>query len=137
MTSRQSKLQEDTNFRVMRILQENPKITQRELASKLGLSLGCINYCLSALVDKGLVKAKNFSENRSKLKYAYLLTSTGIREKTTLTYRFLRRKMQEYEELESEIDRLMSEVDDISSKSKSSHSLELRSRNFDKKTWRL
>lgn len=110
MTSRQSRLQEDTNFRVMKILQEHPEISQRELASKLGLSLGGINYCLTALVEKGFVKARNFSENKSKLKYAYLLTHSGIKEKTSLTYRFLQRKMQEYEDLKLEIESLQLEV---------------------------
>lgn len=110
MTSRQSKLQEDTNYRVMRILEGCPEITQRELATKLGLSLGGVNYCLTALVDKGFVKARNFSENNSKLKYAYLLTPSGIKEKTTLTYRFLQRKMQEYQEMKDEIERLQIEV---------------------------
>lgn len=110
MTSRQSKLQEDTYFRVMKILEEHPEISQRELASKLGLSLGGINYSLSALVEKGFVKARNFSENNSKLKYAYLLTPRGIKEKSELTYRFLQRKMKEYEDLKIEIESLQLEV---------------------------
>ncbi len=110
MTSRQSKLQEDTYFRVMKILADYPEITQRELAAKLGLSLGGINYCLSALVEKGFVKARNFSNNNSKIKYAYLLTPKGIKEKTALTYSFLQRKMQEYEDLKREIESLKLEV---------------------------
>lgn len=110
MTSRQSKLQEDTYFRVMKILEEYPEITQRELAAKLGLSLGGINYCLTALAEKGFVKARNFSKNNSKLKYAYLLTPMGIKEKTALTYSFLQRKMQEYEDLKLEIEDLKLEV---------------------------
>ena len=113
MTSRQSKLQEDTYFRVMKILEEHPEITQRELAKKLGLSLGGINYCLTALVEKGYVKARNFSENSSKLRYAYLLTPSGIREKTALTFRFLQRKMQEYEDLKREIEGLQLEVGEL------------------------
>ena len=110
MTSRQSKLQEDTYFRVMKILDDYPEITQRELAAKLGLSLGGINYCLTALVERGFVKARNFSKNNSKLKYAYLLTPKGIKEKTALTYSFLQRKMQEYEDLRLEIESLKLEV---------------------------
>lgn len=110
MTSRQSKLQEDTYFRVLKILEVYPEITQRELAAKLGLSLGGINYCLTALVEKGFVKARNFSKNNSKHKYAYLLTPKGIKEKSVLTYSFLQRKMQEYEDLKLEIDGLKLEV---------------------------
>jgi EPS-associated MarR family transcriptional regulator len=105
MARRQSKLQEDTYFRVMKVLEEYPEITQRELAAKLGLSLGGINYCLTALVEKGFVTARNFSNN-SKIKYAYLLTPKGIKEKTALTYRFLQRKRQEYEDLKLEIEGL-------------------------------
>ena len=89
MTSRQSKLQEDTYFRVMGILQDNPNLTQRELADKLGLSLGGLNYCLRALIDKGFVKMQNFNKAENKLKFVYLLTPRGIKEKSSLTYRFL------------------------------------------------
>jgi EPS-associated MarR family transcriptional regulator len=110
MTSRQSKLQEDTYFRVMGILQENPNLTQRELADKLGLSLGGLNYCLRALIDKGFVKMQNFNKAENKLKFVYLLTPRGIKEKLALTYRFLERKMQEYETLKAEIEALKGQV---------------------------
>ena len=110
MTSRQSKLQEDTYFRVMGILQENPNLTQRELADKLGLSLGGLNYCLRALIDKGFVKMQNFNKAENKLKFVYLLTPRGIKEKSGLTYRFLERKMQEYETLKAEIETLKGQV---------------------------
>ena len=109
--SRQADLQEDTNFRVMRILEEHPEISQRELSKKLGVSLGGVNYCLSALIDKGFVKAKNFSNNANKVSYAYLLTPKGIREKSQLTVRFLQRKMQEYEDLRREIELLKGQLD--------------------------
>ena len=99
MTSRQAKIQEDTHFRIMRILQENPDLTQRELAEMLGMSVGGLNYCLNALIDKGLVKMQNFSNSKNKFKYVYLLTPTGIAEKVALTTRFLSRKMEEYEAL--------------------------------------
>ena len=111
MTSRQSKLQEDTYFRVMGILQENPSLTQRELADKLGLSLGGLNYCLRALIDKGFVKMQNFNKAENKLKFVYLLTPRGIKEKSALTYRFLERKMQEYEVLKAEIETLKGQID--------------------------
>ena len=111
MTSRQAQIQEDTHFRIMRILQENPDLTQRELAEKLGMSLGGMNYCLNALIDKGLVKMENLSNSKNKFKYVYLLTPMGIAEKVALTTRFLRRKIEEYEALKLEIEELRSEVD--------------------------
>ena len=111
MTSRQAKLQEDTYFRVMRILQENPDFTQRELAEKLGISVGGLNYCLKALMEKGLVKMKNFANSKNKFGYVYALTPTGVTEKAAITHRFLQRKMGEYEALKAEIEALRSEVD--------------------------
>ena len=110
MTSRQAKIQEDTHFRIMRILQENPDLTQRELADKLGMSVGGLNYCLNALIDKGLVKMQNFSNSKKKFKYVYLLTPMGIAEKVALTNRFLSRKMEEYNPLKVVIDELKKEV---------------------------
>ena len=106
MTSRQSTLQEDTNFRVLRLLQENPNMTQRELAAKLGISLGGANYCLQALLNKGWVKIHNFQSSKRKLAYAYLLTPVGIAQKAALTGRFLKRKMEEYALLKVEIESL-------------------------------
>ena len=94
----------------MRILQENPDLTQRELAEKLGMSVGGLNYCLNALIDKGLVKMQNFTSSKSKFKYVYLLTPMGVAEKVALTGRFLSRKMEEYEALKLEIEALKSEV---------------------------
>ncbi len=110
MTSRQAKIQEDTYFRVMRILQENPDLTQRELAEKLGVSVGGLNYCLKALIDKGWVKMQNFQCSKNKFKYVYLLTPQGISEKVALTNRFLERKLQEYEIMKAEIDSLRQAV---------------------------
>lgn len=110
MVSRQDQLQEDTYFRVMRLLQDNPQMTQRELARELGLSLGGINYCLQALVEKGWVKIQNFQNNPSKLAYAYLLTPKGIAQKAMLTSSFLKRKMREFEALKAEIQSLQKEL---------------------------
>jgi EPS-associated MarR family transcriptional regulator len=111
MTSRQAQIQEDTHFKIMRILQDNPDLTQRELADQLGMSVGGLNYCLKALIDKGFVKMGNFQKSKNKFKYVYLLTPTGIAEKVALTTRFLSRKMEEYEALKLEIEALKSEVD--------------------------
>jgi EPS-associated MarR family transcriptional regulator len=110
MTSRQANLQEDTYFRVMRILQENPDLTQRELAEKLGISVGGLNYCLKALKEKGMVKMKNFANSKNKFGYVYVLTPTGMGEKAAIAHRFFLRKLGEYEALKAEIEALRSEI---------------------------
>jgi EPS-associated MarR family transcriptional regulator len=110
MTSRQAKLQEDTYFRVMHILHENPDLTQRELAERLGISVGGLNYCLKALMEKGLVKMKNFANSKNKFGYVYVLTPNGMAEKAAITHRFLKRKMNEYETLKLEIEALKREI---------------------------
>jgi len=116
VTSRRAKLQEDTNFRLMKLLHDNPRLSQREMAKALGLSFGGINYCLNALIEKGLVKIYNFSQNENKFGYAYLLTPSGISEKAMLTGSFLKRKLQEYEALKAEIKALKMEIDIENSK---------------------
>jgi EPS-associated MarR family transcriptional regulator len=112
MTSRRANLQEDTKFRLMQLINENSKMSQREMAQALGISFGGINYCLSALVEKGLVKIQNFSQNQNKFGYRYLLTPSGVSEKTKLTTSFLKRKMIEYKSLKEEIDALKLELQD-------------------------
>jgi EPS-associated MarR family transcriptional regulator len=109
MTSRRSQLQEDTYFRVLRMLQDNPDMTQREIAEKLGISTSGLNYCLKALIDKGWVKVQNFSQSKNKFGYIYVLTPQGIANKAMLAGRFLKRKLQEYEALRAEIDMLQAE----------------------------
>jgi len=101
---------EDAYLEVMRLLELNPEMTQREIAAALGVSLGKANYCLKALLDKGWLKMQNFHGSKNKLAYAYLLTPAGIVEKSAITTRFLQRKMQEYENLRSLIEALQSEV---------------------------
>ena len=113
MTSRQAKLQEDKYFRMMRILQDNSDLTQRELAERLGISVGGLNYCLKALMAKGLVKMKNFAESKNKFGYVYVLTPAGMAEKAAITHRFLERKMDEYDALKAEIEALRSEVEKL------------------------
>lgn len=110
MTSRRSQLQEDTYFRVLRMLQDNPDMTQREIAEKLGISTSGLNYCLNALIDKGLVKVHNFSQSKNKFGYIYVLTPQGIAEKALLAGRFLKRKMTEYDQLQAEIEALKAEM---------------------------
>jgi EPS-associated MarR family transcriptional regulator len=113
MASHLSDRQEDHYFRVMKLLQDKPDMTQRELAAKVGSSLGGLNYCLNALIDKGWVKMHNFSESQNKFGYVYLLTPVGLAEKTLITARFLTRKMREYEALKLEIAALKVEVAQI------------------------
>lgn len=110
MSNRQTQIQDDVHFQIMRILQANPDLTQRELARMLGMSVGSLNYGLNALIDKGYVKMANFSKSKNKFKYVYLLTPQGIAEKMALTSRFLKRKMDEYDALKLEIEALKAEV---------------------------
>lgn len=90
-----------------------PEVSQRTLARELGISLGSINFCLQALVEKGWIKMQNFSQSKNKLRYAYLLTPAGVTEKSKLTAEFLKRKVAEYETLHAEIEALRAEVDPV------------------------
>ncbi|MDT8858146.1 MarR family EPS-associated transcriptional regulator [Paracoccaceae bacterium Fryx2] len=110
MTSKRSKLQEDTHFRVLRLLQDNPEMSQRELAVAVGVSVGGMHYVINALIDKGFVKLGNFTAAEDKRRYAYVLTPQGIARKAALTRAFLTRKMEEYEALKEEIEALSSEL---------------------------
>ena len=109
-TSEFPSLQEENHLKVLRLLEANPELSQRELADALGVSLGKTNYCLKALLGKGYIKMQSFNKSQNKLAYAYLLTPTGITEKTGLTVRFLARKVAEYESLTLEIEALKSEM---------------------------
>ncbi|WP_323039900.1 MarR family EPS-associated transcriptional regulator [Gemmobacter sp.] len=104
-------IKEDVHFRVLRILQHRPEISQRDLAEEVGIALGKVNYVLNALTDKGLVKMRNFRNAENKLRYAYILTPAGIATKTELTSGFLKRKMAEYEALKFEIESLQCEAE--------------------------
>jgi len=105
-----TKIREEARFQILRLLHENPELTQRELGERVGISLGAVNYCLKALIDRGLVKAGNFSRSSNKFAYAYALTPAGIAEKTILTGRFLSRKVAEYQALRFEIETLSKEL---------------------------
>jgi EPS-associated MarR family transcriptional regulator len=111
MTSKRAKLQEDTHFRVLRLLQENPEMSQRELAAAVGVSVGGMHYVLNALIEKGIIKLGNFTAAEDKRRYAYILTRKGLAEKAALTRKFLNRKREEYEALKVEIAALTSEID--------------------------
>ena len=95
---------EQDHFEVLRKIQKKPNSSQRELAGELGFSLGKLNYCLKALQLKGFVKIKNFRKNPNKLNYLYVLTPTGVAEKSKLTLDFMKRKMKEYDELKKEVE---------------------------------
>ena len=112
-SSQISSANDEIQLRVLRLLQAHPQMTQRELAEALGVSLGKTNFCIKALFEKGLIKLHNFQSNRHKLAYSYLLTPTGIAEKSAITARFLARKMAEYEQLKVEIASLQHEIAEI------------------------
>ncbi len=97
---------EDAYFRIMLLLQENSDLTQREIASRLGVSYGALNYSLRSLIEKGFVKVEHFANSKNKFGYVYILTPRGIAHRISLTGRFLARKMLEYEALKSEIESL-------------------------------
>lgn len=101
---------EDLHFRVLKLLQDQPDLSQRELAQQLGVSNGKLHYCLNALIAKGLVKLGNFAGSKHRLRYAYLLTPAGMAEKAGMTSRFLKRKMAEYEALKAEIASLQADL---------------------------
>jgi EPS-associated MarR family transcriptional regulator len=105
-------LDESTHYTLLKTLEENPGLSQRDLAKKLGISLGKVNYCLNALVDKGCLKVNNFRKSDNKLAYAYLLTPKGIESRARMTVDFLKYKVQEYERLAREIEALKREVQD-------------------------
>lgn len=110
MTNTTASLDEALALRALQALETDPNLSQRALARELGVSLGKTNYCLRALMDKGLVKLQNFQHNPRKMRYAYLLTPQGIEEKTRMTWQFLRRKEAEYEALQTEIAELRRRV---------------------------
>jgi EPS-associated MarR family transcriptional regulator len=103
-------MSEETRYQVMRLLGSNPQLSQRDVARRLGISLGRVNFCLQALVAKGWIKASNFKNSHNKAAYMYLLTPRGLEEKARLTMRFLVIKMSEYEKLRLEIEQMRREA---------------------------
>ena len=104
-------MSDETHYKILNLLQDNPRISQRDLARELGVSLGKANYCLRALIERGWVKARNFQNSDNKMAYAYLLTPKGIEEKARVTVRFLKYKISEYEILKREISIMQREVE--------------------------
>lgn len=109
-------LSDELRYQLLKKLEQNPTLTQRELAQELDVSLGKANYCLKALVEKGWVKVGNFKRNKNKLRYAYLLTPSGLEEKARVTMAFLKRKQKEYERLVEEIEALRLEAAELASR---------------------
>ena len=105
-------MEDQTRYHILRLLERNPQISQRQLANELGMSLGKTNYCVRAVVEKGWVKVRNFRKSNRKVAYLYQLTPRGIAAKSRITRRFLDRKVAEFERLQKEIQQLRAEVDD-------------------------
>ncbi len=112
MTTQRDKLREDVQFRILRLLQDNPEMSQRKLAKAVGVSTGGIHYVLNALLDKGLLKIDNVTAAKDKRRYAYVLTRRGKAAKADMTTRFLMRKMADYELLKAEIDEVCEDLSD-------------------------
>ncbi len=110
MTTKHDRLREDVKFRILRLLTENPEMSQRELARAVGVSTGGIHYVLNALIEKGMLKLGNFTAAEDKRRYAYVLTPKGIAAKAELTRRFMIRKLAEYEALKAEIDEIRADL---------------------------
>ena len=106
-------MSEEFSYQVIKLIESDPEISQRELSRELGVSLGKVNYCLHALIDKGWIKAKNFKNSSNKLAYRYLLTPKGVQQKTVVAANFLKRKLAEYEQLQLEIESLRQDVEQL------------------------
>ena len=111
MVAQRDKQRADVQFRILRLLQENPELSQRDLAQAVGVSVGGIHYVLNALLEKGLIKLGNFTAAEDKRRYAYVLTPKGMKEKASMTRDFLARKMAEYEDLKEEINKVRADMD--------------------------
>lgn len=103
-------MQDEIAYKLLKLIEAEPHLSQRDIAQKMGVSLGKTNYCLKALVDKGFIKFQNFYNNKKKSAYIYFLTPQGIEEKAQVTYRFLQRKINEYENIKGEIESLKNEA---------------------------
>ena len=109
-------LTDEMRYKLMRLLEGNPRLSQREVAHELGISLGKVNYCVRALVRAGLIKATRFKNSRNKAAYMYLLTPRGIETKAGLTLRFLQLRLREYEQLQAEIEQIRGEAKGLASR---------------------
>ena len=106
-------MNDEIAYKLLKLIEAEPHLSQREIAQKMGVSLGKTNYCLKALIDKGFIKFQNFYKNEKKSAYIYFLTPRGIEEKAEVTYRFLQRKIKEYKDIQIEIESLQLEADEL------------------------
>ena len=106
-------MNDETHYRLLKLIEANPEMNQRELADAMGVSLGKVNYCLRAVIERGWIKAKNFTKSQNKRAYAYYLTPKGASEKAKVTARFLKTKMDEYQDLKMQIEQLQQEVAEL------------------------
>ncbi|WP_196157735.1 MarR family EPS-associated transcriptional regulator [Reinekea sp. G2M2-21] len=106
-------LTDELRYKLLKALEKNPNVSQRAIAKELGISLGKVNYCINALLEVGWIKARNFKNSQNKLGYAYLVTPTGIEAKAKVTQRFLQIKIEEYANLEAEIQAMRAELSDF------------------------
>jgi EPS-associated MarR family transcriptional regulator len=103
-------MNDETHYRLLKLIEANPQMSQRELADAMGVSLGKVNYCLRAVIARGWIKARNFTKSQNKRAYAYYLTPKGAAEKARVTTRFLKHKIDEYQDLKIQIEQLRQEV---------------------------
>ena len=103
-------ISDELKYHLLKLLESDPNLSQRAISKEMGISLGKVNYCLHALIDKGTIKAKNFYKNRNKTAYTYYLTPKGLEEKGAITFRFLQSKISEYENLKTEIEEIRKEA---------------------------
>ena len=106
-------MQDEIAYKLLKLFQEDPHLSQRKIAAQMGISLGKANYCIKSLINRGFLKAQNFYKSDSKAAYMYILTPRGWDEKKIVTYRFLQRKMDEYEKIHAEIEHLKSETEQL------------------------
>ena len=104
-------MNDETHYQLLKLIEGNPQLSQRELADAMGVSLGKVNYCLRAVIERGWIKARNFTKSQNKRAYAYYLTPKGATEKAKVTARFLKRKLDEYQDLTIQIEQLKQEVE--------------------------
>lgn len=103
-------ISDELKYHLLKLLENDPNLSQRAISQEMGISLGKVNYCLHALIDKGIIKAKNFYKNKNKAAYTYYLTPKGLEEKGKITFRFLQAKISEYEKLKTEIEEIRKEA---------------------------
>lgn len=109
-------INDELKYRLLKLLEKDPNMSQRAISREMDISLGKVNYCLRALIDKGMIKARNFYKHKNKSAYAYFLTPKGIEEKAKITYQFLQSKLAEYEKLKFEIEEIRKEAKALSEK---------------------